>query len=87
MIVSLLSKSAISSITLPDKIRGKFAIPAGNGATIDIEGIDENWILKSNKKVKILESNKQFADECILTDMSIYNLQIKGSKDKNFIFF
>lgn len=86
MIVSLLSKSAISSITLPDKIRGKFAIPAGNGATIDIEGIDENWILKSNKKVKILESNKQFADECILTDMSIYNLQIKGSKDKNFIF-
>lgn len=86
MIVSLLSKSSISSITLPDKIRGKFAIPTSCGSTIDIEGIDDIWVLKSNKKVKILENNKNFAGECILTDMSIHNLQIKGSKDKNFIF-
>lgn len=86
MIVSLLNRNSISSITLPDKVRGKFSIPIAKNIAIDIEGIDENWVLKSNKKVKILKSNNQFTDECNLEDMGIYRLQIKGLNDKNFIF-
>lgn len=86
MIVSLLSKNSISSITLPDKIRGKFSVTAGCSASVDIEGIDGAWVLKSNKKVKICSASRQAADNCILTDMSIYHLQIKGCSDKSFIF-
>ena len=86
MIVSLLNKSTITSITLPEKVRGKFQIPAENGTYIDVEGINEKWFLKSNKKVKILDKDKEVVSECELTDLSVHNLKIKNSTEKNFIF-
>lgn len=86
MIVSLLNRSTISSITLPEKIRGKFQLASENGIAIDIEGIDGKWILKSNKKTKIIGENKTLIDECILKEMSVHNLRVKNSTEKNFVF-
>lgn len=86
MIVSLLNKSTITSITLPEKIRGKYQISSDNSISVDIEGVDNKWILKSTKKTKIIGENKQLVDECTLGDMGVYNLKHKNSTEKNFIF-
>lgn len=86
MIVSLLNKSSIYTTTLPEKVSGKFLLPLNDNVSVDIEGVNDNWVLKSNKKVKISDNNKKIVDECVLTDMSIHSLQVKNSNDKSYIF-
>ena len=86
MIVSLMNKKNISSITLPDKVRGKYSLPAGNGISIDIEGIEGKWVLKSNRKASVIDKNKNAVDECVLEDMSVNYIKLKKTKDVYFIF-
>ena len=52
MIISLMNKKSITSIVLPEKIRGQYIIENSEGIKVEIEGIDEKWYIKSNKTVK-----------------------------------
>ena len=59
MIISLMNKKSITSIVLPEKIRGQYIIENSEGIKVEIEGIDEKWYIKSNKKVKLLNNEKK----------------------------
>lgn len=86
MIISLMNKKSITSIVLPEKIRGQYIIENSEGIKVEIEGIDEKWYIKSNKKVKLLNNEKKHTNSCEITEMAIYNLDITGSSEKTFIF-
>lgn len=87
MIISLMNKKSITSIVLPEKIRGQYIIENSEmDKMFEREGIDEKWYIKSNKKVKLLNNEKKHTNSCEITEMAIYNLDITGSSEKTFIF-
>lgn len=85
MIVSLLNKNAMLSITLPNKIKGQYSLTSNFGERVNIEGIDDRWILKATKQNVIID-NKQEVESCEIKEMNIYNLKSKKTHDKCFVF-
>lgn len=85
MIVSLMNKNSITSVALPEKVRGQFSINNDN-VHIEIEGIENKWVLKSNKKAKVLDEGGNVLSSQELVDLSIYNLKVLNTSEKNFIF-
>jgi len=61
MIVTTISKSHINSISLPDKVKGQFWLyeisDNGEERLVNIEGVNDAWIMKSTRHVKILDSH------------------------------
>ena len=58
MIVTLIYKDEINSITLPNKIEGKYWIGTKEKKNlIGIEGNENKWVIKSNKKIKVVTEN------------------------------
>ena len=45
MIASLFNKNTMLSLTLPEKIRGQYSLISDSGIRVNIEGVDEKWIL------------------------------------------
>lgn len=90
MIVTLLNKESITSITLPEKIRGQYWITDPKAGTqkklISIEGINGEWILKSNKDVKVLDNSGKIIRNTVISPLSIYNLHINGYEHKTLVF-
>lgn len=90
MILTLIKRESIHSITLPEKIRGQYWIDdAAKNKTkklIGIEGMDGEWILKSNKDVKVLDNNGQPIRNSVLAPLCIYNLGVEGQDQKTIIF-
>ncbi|WP_462410817.1 type VII secretion protein EssC [Neobacillus sp. Marseille-QA0830] len=90
MIVTLINKESINSISLPEKIRGQYWIYDSNGASskklIGIEGINGEWLLKSNKDVKVLDHSGQPIRNTVLSPLSIYNLETKDHESKTIVF-
>lgn len=85
MIASLFNKNAMLSITLPEKIKGQYSLTSDSGIKVNIEGVDEKWVLKGTKQIVIVD-NKQEVDSCEIKEMSIYNLKSKKSHEKCFVF-
>jgi len=58
MIVTLITQKNINTITLPEKVRGQFWLNDSSSGTssrlIGIEAVDGEWVLKSNRRVGIL---------------------------------
>ena len=69
MIVTLLSKEKITSITLPPKKEGQYWLKD----IISIEGIEDEWILKSNRKYSIINYAE---DGKILRNIALQPIQI-----------
>ena len=69
MIVTLMSKEKITSITLPPKKEGQYWL----NNIISIEGIEDKWILKSNRKYSIIDYTE---GERILRTISLEPIQI-----------
>nr|WP_263324544.1 type VII secretion protein EssC [Neobacillus sp. Marseille-Q6967] len=90
MIVTLINKECIHSITLPEKIRGQYWIyddPENKSKKlVGIEGINSEWIMKSNKEVKVIDNNGQPIRNTVLSPLSIYNLAVEGQGQKTIIF-
>ncbi len=85
MIVTTISKSQINSVSLPQKIKGQYWLheTADHADTrlVSIEGINDQWIMKSNRQVKILDQRNAPAKNTILEPMSVYPLsKSDGSK-------
>jgi len=90
MIVTLISKESINSITLPEKIRGQYWLYETNENSskklIGIEGINGEWLLKSNKDVKVSDNSSSTIRNTVLIPLSIYHLIMEGQDKKTFVF-
>ncbi len=85
MIVSLISKKCLASISLPQKVRGQYTI-ASKKISVNVEGINEKWHIKSSKHVKIVDNENQVINDCEIEEMGIYYLKVADSDEKMFIF-
>lgn len=85
MRVFILDREKITKYNLPNKISGAFAFdytpPDSKVArTINIEASDNNWIIKNNESVEVLNLNTA-STNTTLQEHSIYQLKIKGIED------
>jgi len=86
MIVNLIYGDFLETTILPPKIKGQFWISDKQQKTlVSIEGIDGEWILKSNNKIKFLNDleNKK---SIVLEERKLYRLYNKITKTKIIIF-
>lgn len=91
MIVTLLRQDGMNSISLPEKIKGQYWItyytPEGEQKPLmGIEAIDNRWIAKSNKKVKLIGNEGQIIRERQLEPYNLYMVQIEGSVANDYLF-
>lgn len=82
MIVTLISNKQIESITLPKKVEGQYWL----SKLIGIEGKNEQWVLKSNKNVKILDEEESEINTIILEELNIYNLKLTNNQERLILF-
>ncbi len=78
MLVTLIKKEKVYSVTLPEKIKGRYWISDDdNGeyrSLVSIEGISNKWYIKSNKKNYIVDGNNARLGEVVLDEQSFYKL-------------
>lgn len=84
MLVTLISKKEIYSITLPIKKEGQYWIKN----LISIEGIANQWVLKSNRKVSIIDytAGKQEVPRMALEAMQVYHIRKEENGEDLIIF-
>ena len=84
MVVTLISKNKIHTIALPSKKEGQYWLEN----IIGIEGIDENWLLKANRKTSIIdyEAGKQEVSKIILEPLKIYHIK-RLEQNENLIIY
>ena len=75
MIVTLIKKDRIYDTYLPQKIMGQFYvydIDSNNKKRqlISIEGEEDHWVAKSNKKVQLLDENANPQKGSVIEDQS-----------------
>ena len=70
MLVTLITKEKCTSITLPTKKEGQYWL----NNLISMEGLGEEWILKSNRKVSILSQN-EIVRSIPLKPLEIYHIK------------
>lgn len=89
MIVTTISKWHINCISLPEKIKGQFwlyeTLDAGDQRLVNIEGVNDEWIMKSTRQVKILDSHNNALKNTAISPQSIYVLG-KPDGEKVFVF-
>jgi len=89
MIVTVISKSHMKSVTLPNKVKGQFWLYENSDSVderlVNIEGINEEWIMKSTRKVKIIDANNNPIKNTVISPLSIYVL-LKNDGEKIFVF-
>lgn len=91
MIVNLIKPNQMYSLALPNKVKGQYWLMDLNensfsSRLIGIEAIDEKWVLKSNAKVRIFDTEGKEQDNWYLSPASFLLLKPVGS-DENFILF
>ena len=78
MIVTTITKSQIKSISLPQKVKGQYWLcettDNGDERLVSIEGINDKWILKSSRQVKLLDSQNNKLKNTVISPLSIYIL-------------
>lgn len=87
MIVNLIKSRQMFSLTLPNKVKGQYWLTdtdsIGNPRElISIEAVDGTWVLKSNKKVSVLNSKNEPVNNTVLQPQSFFNLKIAGDDDR-----
>ncbi len=80
MIVSLIGKDSINSISLPDKVNGQYWLysPVSNGKTVkvvSIEGINNEWVIRSNRNYSIIGANNAVIKSAVLSETNSYRLK------------
>ena len=77
------------SLTLPNKIKGQYWLTdtdsLGNPRElISIEAVDGEWVLKSNKKVSVLNSNNEPVNNTILHPQGFFRL-LETTKESSYL--
>lgn len=91
MIVNLIKPEQMFSLTLPNKVKGRYwltDIDAGGERRelISVEAIRGEWVLKSNRKVTILDAENKAVSDTVLKALSFFHLKIRGSNDRVILF-
>lgn len=86
-----MKKRKINTITLPEKVGGQYWLQDDNelGKSFDlisIEGVNGQWILKSNKNARVINSNQESLKSIILEPMNFYALKLANSQENAFLF-
>lgn len=89
VIVTTISKSQIKSISLPQKVKGQYwlyeTINNNDERLVSIEGISDEWVLKSTRQVKLLDVHDNVLKSTVIAPLSIYILG-KNDGEKVFVF-
>lgn len=85
-----MKKRKINTITLPEKVGGQYWLQDDNelGQSFDlisIEGVNGQWILKSNKNARVINSNQESLKSIILEPMNFYALKLANSQENAFV--
>lgn len=91
MIVNLIKSKQIFSLTLPQKIKGQYWVTDVDcdgkpRQLISVEAVDGEWVLKSNKKVSVIDGQNHNVEQVILNPQSFFHLQIKNEEEKVILF-
>ena len=70
MIVTLIAQDQISTISLPERVSGRYWIPLRelDGSSIyvaDVEGIQENWILHNSSFLAVFDEKGYETDHLL----------------------
>ena len=89
MIVTTINKEYISSVSLPQKPTGQYWLYGKSQdwmeRLVSIEGINEKWVLKSSRQIKLLDSKGNTLKNTVISPLSIYVL-LKSNSEKIFVF-
>ncbi len=87
MILTTISKNGISSFSLPQKIKGQYWLYKIDDSEplIGVEGINDTWILRSNKHVKIYSGESTYTKSIQLSPGKIFLLS-KDDEEKIVVF-
>ena len=89
MIVTTMNKEQLFSLSLPEKVAGQYWLQFDGAGdykhSISVEGINGEWVLKSNRWVKIVDKDKTIKS-VVLSPMTIIPLQNDNSENR-YIFF
>jgi DNA segregation ATPase FtsK/SpoIIIE, S-DNA-T family len=86
MQLTLIKKNEIYSCVLPEKKSGQYWVTQINKhgdeeRVISIEGIDDKWILKSNRNSIIKDDNKQKVKEISIEPLKFYNIFLENTNE------
>lgn len=87
MIVTLIKQDRLFTTFLPNKVMGQYWLKDfdKNGKErnlLSIEAISGSWVARSNKKVMILDNNKNSIQEVPLSNYLFYNLKVLNEEEK-----
>lgn len=87
MIVNLIKSKQMFSLTLPEKIKGRYWLSDfdDNGRHRDLIGIEASdgiWTVKSNKYVTVLDAQNQKTDRSEIRPMSFLSLKCHNSDER-----
>ena len=89
MKITVIGRSTIKTISLPTKVNGRYwlhdIVDGEEERLVTVEGINNEWILKSNRNVKILDVHGTTIKSVSVQPLSIFIL-IKNNGDKVFAF-
>ncbi|MBQ7186007.1 MAG: type VII secretion protein EssC [Ruminococcus sp.] len=88
MIVTKISNESISTLTLPQKVKGQYWIYESADSTerlLSIEASDDSWQLRSNRNVQVTDDDLAPVRSAVLEPLHIYSL--KRGEDMNTIVF
>lgn len=89
MIITVISKNSIKTVSLSKKVKGQFWFEDPSDIRekrmVCVEGVEEQWVLKSSKQAKIKNQNGEVLKSIVLQPLSIYMLE-RNNKDNVFIY-
>lgn len=90
MIVTLITRSKIESLTLPEKVRGQFWLQWSElGSTsklISIEANEEKWVIKSNRKASVIDESGKPIRSVVIGPQKIYVIKVENYDERVVIF-
>lgn len=79
MIITTISQECINSNYLPQKVKGQYSIYDSTRSKtehlVNIEGINDEWIMKSNRRVRILDQAGNFVKNAVVSPLGVYVLE------------
>jgi len=87
LVVNLIKAEQMFSLTLPDKIKGKYWLSDFDEAgayrnLISIEADDGKWVVKSNKYVSVLDGQNKAVEQSVIKPMSFLSLKYYNSDER-----
>lgn len=88
MIVTTINREGLHSISLPQKVTGSYWLydtADRSERLVAVEGINDEWVLKSNRKAKLMNIKGETMKNTILAPLTIYVI-VKNTGEKTFVF-